>query len=125
MYNEKSVSLALSIDKKGALMEGTHEIEFVKGQTLTHMVTWEEEVDRVVVVLVVGRWGTESNEGEESSLLLLISPMPIASFRIWPRTACPCQHGFGSFTATTRWQSHRTWNSGFNSNLLSFFPSCF
>ena len=46
MYNEKSVPLALSIDKNGELMEDTHEIEFVKGQTLTHMATWEEEVDR-------------------------------------------------------------------------------
>jgi hypothetical protein len=46
VYNEKSVSLALSIDKKGEVMGGTHDIEFVKGQTLTHMATWEEEVDR-------------------------------------------------------------------------------
>jgi hypothetical protein len=42
----RSPSLSLSVDKKGELMGGTHEIEFVKGQTLTHMATWEEEVDR-------------------------------------------------------------------------------
>lgn len=82
VYNEKSASLSLSIDKKSELMGGAHELEFVKGQTVTHTATWKEEVTEVVV-LVVGRWGTESNEGEGSSLLLLVSLPAHWQFQGW------------------------------------------